>query len=110
MRQSKTHVQHDLIIKLKFEEYIDWRVNHDLKLQSERFVDEDGNILVDFIGRFEDLENDFKKVCELLSIEMRLPHKNPSKHASYREYYDDRTYQLVKEAFAKDITLFDYEF
>jgi hypothetical protein len=110
MRQSKTHFQHDLIMSLNFEEYIDWRVNHDLRLQSDQFVDEGGKILVDFIGKFENLEKDFGQVCNLLSIERFLPHKNPSKHRSYREYYDDRTYQLVKEAFAKDIALFDYEF
>ena len=110
MRQSKRHFQHDLIKNMTFEEYIDWRVNHDLKLQCNRFVDEQGNILVDFVGQFENLERDFAKVCESLSIEMRLPHKNRSKHGSYRDYYNERTCQLVKDAFAKDIALFDYEF
>ena len=110
MLQTKTHFQHDLIKNMSFEEYLDWRVNHDLKLQRARIVDEKGETLVDFIGRFENLETDFKEVCELISIGMRLRHKNRSKHGSYREYYNDRTYQLVKEAFAKDITLFDYEF
>lgn len=97
-------------MKLEFDEYIDWRVNHDLKLQCERFVDETGEVLVDFIGRFETLEEDFNKVCNRLSIERRLPHKNPSKHASYRDYYNERTCRLVKDAFAQDIALLGYEF
>lgn len=110
MLQSKSHFQHKLIKNMTFEEYIDWRVNNDLKLQSVFFVDEQGNSLVDFVGKFESLEEDFAKVCDVLSIEKRLPHKNRSEHGSYRDYYDDRTYRLVKEAFAKDIALFDYTF
>ncbi len=110
MLQSKKHRQHKLIKSFTFEEYIDWRVNHDLKLQSKRFVDGDGNMLVDFVGQFENLEEDFAKACDVLSINFRLPHKNRSKHRSYRDYYNDRTSQLIKEAFAQDIALFSYEF
>jgi hypothetical protein len=110
MLQSQRHHQHNLIKCLTFEEYVDWRVNNDLRLQCEWFVDEQENMLVDFIGQFENLEKDFAKICEFLSIEMRLPHKNRSKHRSYRDYYNDRTYKLIQESFAKDIALFDYEF
>jgi len=110
MLQRKSHYQYDLIRKMSFEDYVDWRVNHDLKLQSEWFEDDEGNRIVDFVGQFENLENDFAKVCNALSIEMRLPHKNRSKHGSYREYYNHRTCQLVQDAFAKDIALFNYEF
>lgn len=110
MRQSKRHFQHDLIMRMNFEDYIDWRVNHDLKLQCERFMDDRGTSLVDFVGKFENLEEDFAKVCELLSIEERLPHKNRSKHEHYRDYYNERTRELVSEAFARDIALFGYEF
>lgn len=110
MLQKKNHFQHDLIKGMNFEDYIDWRVNHNLKTQCQRFKDSDGNTLVDFIGRFENLEDDFGKVCDLLSIERRLPHKNPSKHQTYRDYYNDRTRELVRDAFADDIALFDYDF
>lgn len=110
MLQSKRHHQHKLIKKMTFEQYIDWRVTHDLKLQSARFTDSDGNSLVDFVGRFENLKEEFAKVCEVLSIEFRLPHKNRSNHRAYRDYYNERTRQLVQEGFAKDIALFDYEF
>ena len=110
MLQFRKHFQHDVIKDLTFEEYIDWRVNSDLRLQSEWIVDESGNSLVDFIGQFENLERDFAKVCERLEIEMRLPHKNRSSHWAYRDYYNERTCKLVEEAFAPDIALFDYRF
>jgi len=110
MLQDSKHFQHAVIKDLTFEEYIDWRINNDLRLQSEWIVDESGNSLVDFIGQFENLEKDFAKVCDRLEIEMRLPHKNRSAHRAYRDYYNDRTCKLVEEAFAPDIALFGYKF
>lgn len=110
MRQVKAHFQHDLVKNLTFDEYIDWRIHRDLVLQSERIADGQGNILMDFVGRFENLEADFSEISEKLGIEMRLPHKNRSNHSSYQKYYTDKSAQLVKEAFEEDIALFNYEF
>ena len=110
MCQFRAHFQHDLVKNFTFDEYLDWRIHCDLVLQSKRIADEQGNILMDFVGRFENLEADFSEICEKLGIEMRLPHKNRSNHSSYRKYYTDKSYQLVKEAFEEDIALFNYEF
>ena len=110
MRESKRHFQHDLIRNMSFEEYIYWRVNHDIESQCEQIADERGNLLVDFVGRFENVEADFERICSTLSIPAHLSHRNRSKHALYREYYSDRTNKLVEEAFAEDIACFNYQF
>ncbi len=42
--------------------------------------DDKGNRLVDFVGKFENLQKDFNEVCRLLDIPARhLSHSNPSK-------------------------------
>lgn len=100
--------------------------------QYDMLHDRQGNLLVDFVGRFETLQQDFDKVCERLGIvDSRLPHRNRSDKKSrdlkrkirnflfmngenrfqnMAEFYDDETRAAVTEYYRKDIDAFGYEF
>jgi Sulfotransferase family len=68
-------------------------------------------IIVDFIGRYENLSNDWQHVCESLGVPpVELTRENPVARQHYRQFYDDASRQLVAERFAKTITVFGYEF
>src|SRR5919109_135745 len=52
--------------------YLEWLAQHDKRQQQDFLVDERGRLLVDFVGRFERLEVDFREVCQRLSIGAEL--------------------------------------
>lgn len=74
-------------------------------------VDKNGETMVDFIGRFENLDKDFKIVCEKSNnLQLKLLIRNTTKHKHYSYYYTDETRQLVADLFKTDIEMFGYKF
>jgi len=66
---------------------------------------------VDYFIRFENLENDFRKVCNLIGIPWEpLPIRNKSESQNYLSYYDGELVELVQKMFSDEIEFFGYEF
>ncbi|NNE35659.1 MAG: sulfotransferase family 2 domain-containing protein [Rhodothermales bacterium] len=78
--------------------------------QSHWLTDADGALLVDFVGRFERFEEDFRHVCDQIGKHAVLPHKNRSSRAAYPAYYTDHTAQIIARTFEEDIERFGYSF
>jgi hypothetical protein len=68
----------------------------------------------DFIGRFENLEEDFQKLCDHLNVEFKGLYnrgaRNATGHTHYRDYYNKRTKEMVTEAYKADLENFGYAF
>ena len=71
---------------------------------------------MNFIGRFENRENDLNYISTQIGVnidsnihhrKIQMRNKN-KKH--YTEYYDDETKQIVAEKYAKDVEYFGYKF
>lgn len=73
-------------------------------------TDESGNILVDFIGRFEQLDNDFKFISEKLKVRIDLPHIRRGKPRNYKDYYTTRAARMVERRYERDIEMFGYTY
>jgi len=69
------------------------------------------DIRLDYTGRFEELNRDYKTVCEAISIEpTRLRKLNQSYHFNYKHYYNDDLKSKVARFFEEDIDTFKYTF
>ena len=68
--------------------------------------------ILDFIGRFENLEEDVYKLQDILQVDNealgQIP--NASNHKHYTEYYDDETRKIVSDIYALDIEYFNYTY
>src|SRR5687768_1865771 len=79
--------------------------------QLDYVTDEQGNLLVDFIGRVENFDKDVQEVFRRIGLELEeVPHKNRSGHQHYSTFYTPDTELIVRERFKRDIEYFSYEF
>ena len=69
------------------------------------------NYTMDYVGRYENLVNDFNCICKQLGIEQKdLPQTNKSKRVSYKDYFNQEMIDLVARTYSDDINNFNYDF
>ena len=105
---------------LSFEQFVEWMkfssctCIHPMphRYQLDWFVNPHGDIVVDFIGKFEQLDEHWQLVAQKLGIDNKLPKTNinPDKKRHYTEYYTPKTIDIIRSRFAVDIEYFGYEF
>jgi hypothetical protein len=81
--------------------------------QLDWITDGNGNIAVDFVGRYENLHQDYLELCRRIGVEGpdKLPRLNKSQgRQQYRDYYNGVTRELIRRIYSKDIGFFGYEF
>lgn len=111
--KSKNHENHKLISSMDdFEEYIKWRCAdiRRVRFQRDFLYSEEGKPLVDFVGRFENLNDDFQKVCNHLGINTSLGRKNVSNTVPYQENYNEETKKMVEKTYKRVIDFFGFKF
>ena len=78
--------------------------------QMDWITDDTGEVMVDFVGRFERLHDDFEFVCRRIGRSARLPHLKRSHDEDYRRLYSAESIGIVRDRFAIDIEAFGYVF
>ncbi|MCK8480550.1 sulfotransferase family 2 domain-containing protein [Psychroserpens algicola] len=78
------------------------------------FITNDSNkIMVDFVGRFENFQEDFTTISKHIGVNQPLIHLNKTKDKkqhSYRDAYTNEMKSRVAELYKTDIELFKYNF
>lgn len=71
-------------------------------------LDNHDNIGVDYIGRFESLDSDWRHVCDILNVKYELPHYRKGERGYYKDYYTADTWDIVGKLYQRDVDLFGY--
>ena len=79
--------------------------------QFRYITDEGGALLVDFVGYYESLFEDYQIVSRpMIPAEVALPHLLKSDHPDYRGYYADSLAERVGRRYSTDNALLGYSF
>jgi hypothetical protein len=68
---------------------------------------------LDFIGRFERLQDDWNYLCLLLdlpSVVLPVERKSNRRYSHYSHYYSDELVEMVGNFYHEDVTAFGYFF
>jgi hypothetical protein len=86
-------------------------------IQKQIITDSNNHFAVNFLGRFEKLQEHFDLLRQLIDPprsypykKILLPHNNASKHPNYKDVYDNEMINMVQDYLREDIALLDYEF
>ena len=71
----------------------------------------DGELALDYVGRYEDLQQSYDTICERVGLpKSELGQNNSSEHSSFTRYYDDELRQQVADFYKEDLRLFSYDY
>lgn len=92
-----------------------WALSYPYKSNIEHFVDEKNNLIVDFIGTFENLHYDLAKIFNSLGLDLpveELPHTNKSTHSLVKEYFRNKNFnKSVSRIIREDLNFYNnYKF
>jgi hypothetical protein len=95
----------DYLGLIEGQEHVQWQPQLDFLSDSR------GGVLVDFVARFERLEQDTQAIFNRLNLEGRtLLHTNASTRRPYQEYFDASSKRQLQKLYGRDIEAFGYEF
>jgi chondroitin 4-sulfotransferase 11 len=80
------------------------------KPQHHFICDDDLHVQMDFVGRLENIDADFRALCQRLNVKPKLDRLNASNHRHYSQYYTEELRERVASIYARDIATFGYRF
>lgn len=98
--------------KCSFKEFLKNHMDQwELTTQLFWITDKQGQIPMDFIGRFDNLEDDFSHVTDVLGIKDKsLPKLLAGDNQHYSQFYDEEMKDIVYRKYRDEIALFKFEF
>ena len=78
--------------------------------QSDFICDRNDSILVDFVGRFEIMDQSVLDLENAIGTKINLEYHNMNQKKNYKEVYTEEMILKVNEIYKRDIDIFAYKF
>ncbi len=90
----------------------DEEADEHFRSQVDYITNAKGVVAIDFVGRYEQLDQDFASVVRQINLpnDTTLPRLQAAKPVNYRSYYTPETEALVATRYARDIQVLNYRF
>lgn len=115
------YIQETEKLNIDFDVYLTYKdivteneYSHVFLQQSSHIYDENNNYFINYIGKFEDLENEFRKILINIGFtEEEIIHdtknKNKREHGSYKKYYTQDILNTVNNIYNNDFEKLGYQ-
>jgi hypothetical protein len=94
--------------------YKDGSISNDHWFPQNKYVEfsaDNNERFINFVGKFENLEEDWKIVSEKIGIQNQIrKNKYRTTKEYYRSYYTEELIEIVSDFYKRDLELFNYEF
>jgi hypothetical protein len=88
-----------------------WALVYPFKSNRNHLCDEQGRLIVEHVGKFENLEGDLRDIFRRIGIDLSkdtFPHTNKSSHDSHEKYFKNRLFKyLIDLKLKKDIDFYN---
>ena len=98
----------DFVLK-GLNEKIIWEIMHFIP-QHEFVCDKNGRIIVDYVGKFDNLNKSLDEINDILKSDFELEHHNKTDKKDYKDIYTPEMIEKVHQIYQKDIDIFEYNF
>ncbi len=108
VREKRQMNQHTDLRKFDFDDFLNWRINYDIDLQS-KYTHASGKKLINYIAKYESIDMELKIIANKLGIpQLKLPYSNKSKKLKKEIRISKKTFNKFVDTYYKDYELLNY--
>lgn len=110
IKRTTDHGRNKKVLAMNsFKDYILYQSTRFDAHQVNMLCDQNGTVLMDYIGKFENLQKDWDYVCNKIGLpKTELPHTKKTEKVNFSDYYPPQNIELVQKLWKKDFETFDY--
>jgi hypothetical protein len=112
IKRSKNHKDYQIVKDINLKIFLDYIIEKKFYTQSDYIYSDKYKKKINFIGKIENINNDFNFILKKLKINSKLNHKNKSYNKTYNEslFHDKKFLKKFNDYFNKDFLNFGYKF